>query len=99
MIDSGQGMSSEVLAHAADPHFSTKDTRRHKGLGLSTVFAIMREHEGFMTIESKIGKGTCVSLYFPLLKSDTANTHKPPRGAEDAAPSPDVENTSEDNKV
>lgn len=99
LIDSGQGMSSEVLAHAADPHFSTKDGRRHKGLGLTTVFAIMREHEGFMTIESKPGKGTCVSLYFPLLKSDAVTDHNHPRGADGDATSPEIENTSEDNKA
>jgi len=64
--DEGHGMHAEVLAHAVDPLFSTKKDLGHAGLGLSTVFAVVREHDGFMTLESRPKKGTTVSLYFPL---------------------------------
>jgi signal transduction histidine kinase len=99
VMDSGQGMPPEVLAHAADPHFSTKEASRHKGLGLSTVFAIMRDHEGFMTLESKIGKGSCVSLYFPLRGQDAKiEGNSESRENSSAAVAP-VSTTSEDNQV
>jgi signal transduction histidine kinase len=99
VMDYGQGMPPEILAHAADPHFSTKDGSRHKGLGLSTVFAIMREHEGFMTLESKLGKGSCVSLYFPLLRTDTLTeqSSRTDQGESEAV-SP-TSTVSEDNKA
>ncbi len=99
VMDSGQGMPPEVLAHAADPHFSTKDGSRHKGLGLSTVFAIMRDHEGFMTLESKHGRGSCVSLYFPLRERDTkaiATDESRNAGSETGVPMP---STPEDKQV
>jgi CheY-like chemotaxis protein len=81
--DEGVGMSGEVLAHAVDPLFSTKRDRGHTGLGLSTVFAIMREHDGFMTIESHPTRGSDVVLYFPVssgvpqMASETAAPQEP----------------------
>lgn len=64
--DSGVGMSSEVVSHAFDPFFTTKSESDHDGLGLAAVFAIVRAHDGFMTIESFPDKGTSVSLYLPI---------------------------------
>ncbi len=99
VMDSGQGMPPEVLAHAADPHFSTKDSSQHKGLGLPTVFAIMRDHEGFMTLESKLGKGSCVSLYFPLRVQDSkteGSSGSKAEGSQDATP---ISTSSEDKQA
>ncbi len=64
--DLGAGMSTETLGHAFDPLFTTKKGRGHAGLGLSIVFAVVRAHNGFLTAQSQTGKGTTVSLYFPL---------------------------------
>lgn len=64
--DEGSGMSAEVLARAFDPLFSTKRATGHTGLGLSVVFAVVRAHDGFLTAESHLGKGSLISLYFPL---------------------------------
>ncbi len=71
VTDNGEGMPPEVLSRATDPLFSTKHDEGHSGLGLSTVFAIMRELDGFMTLESKPKGGTSVSLYFPLADQPT----------------------------
>lgn len=75
ITDNGEGMPPEVLARATDPLFSTKHDDGHSGLGLSTVFAIMRELDGFMTLESNPKSGTSVSLYFPLADEPTVSPH------------------------
>jgi CheY-like chemotaxis protein len=63
--DSGHGMSSEVLKHAMEPFFSTKESSKSAGLGLATVRSTIRQSGGFITIDSAVGKGTSVHLYFP----------------------------------
>ena len=67
--DSGKGMTSDVLERAFEPSFTTKKSQAKAGLGLSVVFAILRAHDGFLTFESAPGKGTEVSLYFPLVNT------------------------------
>lgn len=64
--DFGHGMSIDVMGKAFDPLFTTKGSAGHTGLGLAIVFAIVRAHDGFLTAESYIGKGTMISLYLPL---------------------------------
>ena len=64
--DAGVGMTPEVLARAFDPLFTTRGGSGHSGLGLSTVYAITRAHDGFLTAESHPGRGTTVTLYLPL---------------------------------
>ena len=56
--DTGAGMSAETLSKAFDPQSGN--------LKLSTVFSVMRDHDGFLTAESVVNKGTTISLYFPL---------------------------------
>lgn len=70
--DEGAGMNTEVLGRAFEPLFSTKREQGHSGLGLSSVFAIVRAHDGFLTTESKPEKGTTVSLYFPINSQEQA---------------------------
>lgn len=65
--DTGHGMSQEVLAHALEPFFTTKGRGRGTGLGLSVAHAIVRQHRGHMAIESRVGQGTTVSVFFPSL--------------------------------
>ena len=67
--DTGEGMSPDVLARAFDPHYTTKTTQGHSGLGLSVVFAIVRAHDGFLTVESSLGKGSSISIYLPLVEN------------------------------
>lgn len=71
--DSGGGMTPEILAHAFDPLFTTRSTTGHSGLGLSIVFAIVRAHDGFLTVESKPDRGTTVSIYLPKGLRPNAN--------------------------
>lgn len=67
VLDQGTGMSAEVLNQSLDPFFTTKDVGQGTGLGLPMVFGIVQGHQGYLTIDSTPGKGTCVSLYLPRL--------------------------------
>ena len=63
--DTGHGMSPEVLKHAMEPLFTTKEPGKGTGLGLATVHSTVRESGGFVAIDSAVGEGTSVHLYFP----------------------------------
>jgi two-component system cell cycle sensor histidine kinase/response regulator CckA len=64
--DTGVGMDEAARSQAFEPFFTTKSLERGTGLGLSVVFGMMQIHNGFIDLESKPGKGTTVSLFFPL---------------------------------
>lgn len=64
--DNGLGMAPEVVARAFDPFFTTKPVGQGTGLGLSMVFGILEQSEGYTRIDSKIGEGTSIILYLPL---------------------------------
>ena len=63
--DTGHGMSPEVLKHAMEPFFTTKDLGKGTGLGLATVYGVVRQSVGFVSTDSTVGKGTSVHLSFP----------------------------------
>ena len=58
-------MSPEVLKHAMEPFFTTKDPGKGTGLGLATIHSTVRRSGGFVAIDSTEGEGTSVHLYFP----------------------------------
>jgi PAS domain S-box-containing protein len=63
--DDGHGMSSQTLERAIEPFFTTKETGKGTGLGLSQVYGIAQQSGGDLTIESKEGAGTTITMYFP----------------------------------
>lgn len=63
--DTGTGMAPEVLEQAVTPFFTTKETGKGSGLGLSSVFGFARQSGGFVTIQSKQGTGTTVNIHLP----------------------------------
>ncbi|WP_292286138.1 PAS domain S-box protein [Marivita sp.] len=64
--DDGSGMSPNVVAHAFDPFFTTKDLQGGTGLGLSSVYGLVKQSGGHATISSEPGKGTIVTLFLPV---------------------------------
>jgi PAS domain S-box-containing protein len=65
VADQGCGMSDAVLSQALDPFFTTKEVGQGTGLGLPMVFGIIQGHQGFLAIDSAVGRGTRASLYLP----------------------------------
>jgi PAS domain S-box-containing protein len=64
--DSGIGMSPDVQSHVFEPFFTTKEPGRGTGLGLATVYGIVRRHSGSIEIASAAGEGTTVTVRLPM---------------------------------
>ena len=70
-IDNGPGISEENIANIFDPFYTTKEPGKGTGLGLSVSFMIVEGFGGKMTVHSKIGEGTTMTLLLPVVESET----------------------------
>ncbi len=72
IIDTGFGIPSDVLPHIFEPFFTTKPVGQGTGLGLSQVYGIIKQHDGYIDVESSKGKGTTFTIYLPVLNTQAS---------------------------
>jgi PAS domain S-box-containing protein len=87
VADTGCGMDAETLSHVFEPFFTTKGPEQGTGLGLSTVYGIVKQSEGEIAVESEPGRGTTFRIFLPRVAARESIGERPrgpayPRGTE-----------------
>ncbi len=97
VTDNGCGMDSQTINRVFDPFFTTKTEGKGTGLGLATVYGIVKQHGGHAKVESELGQGTTFSVYIPSVQEQAE--HKPNQIQSDLATGAETVLVVEDEEI
>jgi len=82
--DTGAGIDPDVIGHLFEPFFTTKELGRGTGLGLATVYGIVKQSDGYVSVDSVPGRGTTVTVYLPRVEDEARPVPRPAKPIDDA---------------
>ncbi len=74
--DNGVGIERNTIQNIFDPFFTTKDVGKGTGLGLSVVYGVVKQHSGWIDVDSQVNKGTIFKIYFPAIDTPVSTEKK-----------------------